>query len=99
MRESPLAPGDVVLLGVLLLAGVTLAFVLTPGSSACLEARTWWHGPAAPDAASGPADVRRQVAVGDPLPDVALRDLEGREVRLRAVGGGRPVVIEFGSFT
>jgi hypothetical protein len=38
-------------------------------------------------------------ALGEPAPDFVLRDLEGKEFRLRAWAGKRPVVIEFGSYT
>jgi hypothetical protein len=37
---------------------------------------------------------------GDPLPDVMLHPLDATEpVALRALGGGRPLVLFFGSYT
>src|SRR5436190_23340840 len=51
------------------------------------------------ESGSGPPDFTRQSpAVGEPAPDVTLRDVEGAELRL---GGSRPrpVVVEFGSAT
>ena len=46
-------------------------------------------------------DQRREgdLKVGDPAPDVALTGLDGREVRLSALIGPRPLVLIFGSFT
>lgn len=37
--------------------------------------------------------------VGDAAPDVELRELDGRSVRLRERIGGRPLVLIFGSYT
>lgn len=36
---------------------------------------------------------------GDPVPDVALRNLDGRVVRLASLWENRPAVLEFGSIT
>lgn len=36
---------------------------------------------------------------GDPVPDVELRDLDGREVRLASLWENRPAMLEFGSIT
>lgn len=47
-------------------------------------------------------DIRREgdFRVGDRAPDVEVLDLEGAHVHLRdRLGGDRPVVIVFGSFT
>lgn len=38
-------------------------------------------------------------ALGEPAPDFALADLDGKAFRLKDVLGKRPVVIEFGSYT
>jgi hypothetical protein len=36
---------------------------------------------------------------GDPIPDLPLFTPSGEAVRLRALGGGRPLVLIFGSYT
>src|SRR5262245_57646383 len=38
-------------------------------------------------------------AVGEPVPDFVLRDLEGNEVRLKDQIGRVPIVLEIGAFT
>jgi hypothetical protein len=46
---------------------------------------------------SGPD--RTWATSGDPAPDFALKDTEGREFRLGSQVGKTPVVLQFGSFT
>jgi cytochrome oxidase Cu insertion factor (SCO1/SenC/PrrC family) len=43
--------------------------------------------------------LRSRPALAEPAPDFVLRDLDGKEFRLKALAGKRPVVIEFGSYT
>jgi hypothetical protein len=46
-------------------------------------------------------DQRREgsLKVGDPAPDVTLRSLDDRDVRLLEHLGARPLVVIFGSYT
>ena len=51
---------------------------------------------------TAPPDTRAEgvkVQVGDRLPYLVLRDMDGEEVRLWDYAGRLPLVIEFGSFT
>jgi hypothetical protein len=38
-------------------------------------------------------------ALGEAAPDFVLRDLEGKELRIKDVVGKQPIVIEFGSYS
>ncbi len=43
--------------------------------------------------------LRAKPALGELAPDFVLRDLDGKEVRLKNLVGKRPIVIEFGSYS
>jgi cytochrome oxidase Cu insertion factor (SCO1/SenC/PrrC family) len=43
--------------------------------------------------------LRAKPALGEVAPDFSLRDLDGKQVRLKDLVGKRPIVIEFGSYS
>jgi hypothetical protein len=85
-----------------LLAFAVVAFPLALLFPAAQQAlfdypRPWagWFGRAAPAVPTPSASAR----VGQRVADFTLQDLAGRTVRLSALRGRIPVVVEFGSFT
>ena len=43
--------------------------------------------------------LRAKPGLGEAVPDFALRDLDGKQLRLKDLVGKRPIVIEFGSYS
>jgi hypothetical protein len=43
--------------------------------------------------------LQTKPALGEAAPDFVLRDLEGKELRLKNLVGKQPIVIEFGSYS
>jgi thiol-disulfide isomerase/thioredoxin len=68
----------------------TLALALAAASLGLLAGR-WWHAPTVPAAAVPGVKVAR---IGDPVPAIALPDLDGRRREL-AEWRGRPLLLNF----
>ena len=43
--------------------------------------------------------LQAKPALGEAAPDFVLRDVDGRELRLKDLVGKQPIVIEFGSYS